>query len=164
VREEYLTGRAMPIDMLEHARWFYVYRLFDVEDRLLYVGMTADPYTRWAQHRGRKPWSHLVVSVRLERFAYINLALEAERVAIITEHPRFNVRSTKTGNQGVAERARAWQAQQSTGQCPSNAQAHAQADATNGRTRRTDADSPPPSVDIPHLVTRATSTIEDEVS
>lgn len=39
-----------------YARETAVYRLYDDEKRLLYVGVTCDLAVRWAAHRLEKPW------------------------------------------------------------------------------------------------------------
>ncbi len=93
MRDEFI-GRDIEVGKLEWARWFYVYRYYGAEGELLYIGFTADPYTRWRQHRRNSEWAPLAAFVRVERFAYEDLARIAETVAIRTETPRFNVKQT----------------------------------------------------------------------
>lgn len=95
---DFRDGHLMPITALDTMRWWYVYRYFDEASELLYVGVTADPYTRWLQHKRRSPWAEAVYAVSLERFAYEDLALLFEREAIREEAPKHNIRSTLEGN------------------------------------------------------------------
>jgi hypothetical protein len=37
-----------------------VYRLYDADRRLLYVGVAYDPAARWKQHRSRRWWKDVV--------------------------------------------------------------------------------------------------------
>lgn len=34
----------------------FIYRLYDAEHRLLYVGITWNPFVRWTAHATSKPW------------------------------------------------------------------------------------------------------------
>ncbi len=71
-----------------------VYRCFDAEGALLYVGCTNVFLTRLFQQSTpstRKPWWPRVVSITRETFPTMAEALVAERLAIQTEHPEFNI-------------------------------------------------------------------------
>lgn len=96
MRDEYL-GLRVPVLAMDHARWFYLYRLW-ADEVLLYVGVTGDVYTRWTQHRRRQPWGDEVTHVSAQRFAYLDLALDAERAAVLIERPLHNVRLTEADN------------------------------------------------------------------
>lgn len=67
-----------------------LYRLYDEEGVLLYVGIAGNPGRRFEQHRGQKPWWHEVSSMSLEHFDTRDEALIAEKDAIVTEHPLYN--------------------------------------------------------------------------
>lgn len=67
-----------------------VYRLFDSEGCLLYVGATLNPFARFAGHRTDRPWFFDVASVTFEHFEKRIDALEAEARAIRDEKPRYN--------------------------------------------------------------------------
>lgn len=67
-----------------------LYRLYDANDRLLYVGMTSDPKKRWAAHAVRKPWWPEVATRDVEWFADRKAAQEAEAAAIRGESPLYN--------------------------------------------------------------------------
>lgn len=85
-----------------------LYRLYDGEDALLYVGIAGNPGRRFEQHRKDKPWWGSVGAVRLEHFDTREEAMAAELDAIRTEHPRHNIvgRSLRPTNcPGVGRRA-----------------------------------------------------------
>lgn len=71
----------------------YVYRCYDAEDRLIYVGCTVDPATRIANHRAAAWWGTQIVRVRHTVFPDREHALRMERTAIGEEQPRWNLRS-----------------------------------------------------------------------
>lgn len=68
-----------------------LYRHFDYEGRLLYIGVAYDPAQRWHTH-ARSPWRKLVDRSRttIEWFATRELAEEAEERAIAAEKPLHN--------------------------------------------------------------------------
>lgn len=61
-----------------------LYRYFDAQDRLLYVGVSHNPFSREVQHNGSKDMT-LVRHVELEWLPNRETALAAERVAIDRE-------------------------------------------------------------------------------
>lgn len=70
----------------------YVYRCSDINDRLLYVGSTANEVGgRLADHKKFAAWWPEVQDVRVERFDHELAARGAEFRAIRTEHPIHNV-------------------------------------------------------------------------
>lgn len=74
-----------------------VYRLYDAEDQLLYVGVSNVVERRLRSHSFRTPtgseWWPLVAYCALEFFPIYHLALESERAAIRHELPIYNRRS-----------------------------------------------------------------------
>ena len=68
----------------------FVYRFYDVEDRLLYVGLTMDTNRRWEKHRRREWWA-AVARTDVQSFPDRESAKRAERVAINTESPLHNI-------------------------------------------------------------------------
>jgi hypothetical protein len=90
-----------------------LYRFFDSEGVLLYVGITLDPGARWKSHSKDKPWWLEVASVTVEQWPSREMVLQAERAAIISEHPKHNV-IYNNGNQvsarplDVLERMTEW--------------------------------------------------------
>ncbi|MGW2371707.1 GIY-YIG nuclease family protein [Kitasatospora sp. NPDC001683] len=67
-----------------------VYRLYDTDGSLLYVGITHNLEQRWADHRHWKRWWHLVHRSDIQWFPNRASALAAERAAVEAESPRFD--------------------------------------------------------------------------
>lgn len=68
-----------------------LYRLFAENGDLLYVGVGGNPGRRFEQYRRVKPWWDEVHTSTLDHYPTRESALEAERVAVIEEHPRYNI-------------------------------------------------------------------------
>lgn len=68
-----------------------LYRFYDNTDELLYVGITLDPGKRFKQHSTQKAWWSDVADITLQKFDSRIEVLAAEREAIKTESPRYNV-------------------------------------------------------------------------
>jgi len=68
-----------------------LYRHFDAEGRLLYVGISARALQRLATHGAVSHWFHLIVRVTLEHFPSRADALLAEAAAIKAEGPLHNI-------------------------------------------------------------------------
>lgn len=67
-----------------------LYRHFTADGRLLYVGISVDPFTRWTQHKCSREWIPLVARIELQWFTERWRALEAEQLALRTENPIYN--------------------------------------------------------------------------
>jgi hypothetical protein len=80
-----------------------LYRLFDADDTLLYVGITVDPETRWWNHAKEKSWWPEVANRTVEWFDNRAAAEAAEFTAIVTEDPRYNVEHSTTRKRGDAK-------------------------------------------------------------
>lgn len=68
----------------------YLYRFFDPAGQLLYVGISHRIENRFGTHKHQKPWDQ-VASIKIERFPTRLEAAQAERKAIATEKPAWNV-------------------------------------------------------------------------
>jgi hypothetical protein len=68
-----------------------LYRLFDEDDRLLYVGITWNVRNRFYAHKADKVWWDDVVRHELEEYPDRDSVLKAEMLAIKTELPIYNV-------------------------------------------------------------------------
>lgn len=68
-----------------------LYRFFNANSELLYVGISLSAVARAGQHRSTQPWWPQVARMEVERHPNRAAAIEAERVAIVAERPRFNV-------------------------------------------------------------------------
>ncbi|MFC9268967.1 GntR family transcriptional regulator [Streptomyces zhihengii] len=67
-----------------------LYRLFDADGRLLYIGISNNPEYRFNQHRRDKPWWPLVARNEVTWFDSLPDAAAAEKVAIKAESPAHN--------------------------------------------------------------------------
>lgn len=67
-----------------------LYRHFDGDGRLLYVGISLSAVARLAQHAHGSRWSHDIRRVDVEMHQTREAALAAERCAIVNEKPFYN--------------------------------------------------------------------------
>lgn len=72
------------------ARPTALYRLYDADGALLYVGITCDLDQRWKAH-ARKPWWPQVADKQVQWYDNRAQAGKAEVHAIVTEEPRHNI-------------------------------------------------------------------------
>ncbi|QGJ87583.1 G-I-Y-Y-I-G endonuclease [Gordonia phage Faith5x5] len=73
----------------------FVYRIYDEDGVLLYVGSTNSVRTRLNDHFIQKaPWFRFAHRVEMEQYATRYEAREAERAAILTEGPIGNTQNT----------------------------------------------------------------------
>lgn len=68
----------------------YLYRFFDAEDRLLYVGITRDVGSRFGAHRRQAGWWSEAVRCDYRALPDRPAAEAAEALAIATERPLHN--------------------------------------------------------------------------
>src|SRR5690606_6831850 len=68
-----------------------LYRHFDAEGRLLYVGISLNAFSRLMQHRRDSVWFRQIASVTIEWFPTRGKAVDAEVQAIRNERPLHNV-------------------------------------------------------------------------
>lgn len=68
-----------------------LYRFYDADEKLLYVGITDDPWRRWREHVRDKPWYPQVKHQAVTWYDARTAAEVAEYVAIRCEGPRFNI-------------------------------------------------------------------------
>ncbi len=68
-----------------------VYRLYNADNELLYVGTTNNLERRMQSHRYDKPWWPNVADIQTETFASAVEAVEAERAQIKSLEPKHNV-------------------------------------------------------------------------
>ena len=67
-----------------------LYRCFDAEGNLLYVGATKNVFQRIVEHKSQSYWSRYVTRVEIQHFDSRKEALAAEAVAITLENPKHN--------------------------------------------------------------------------
>lgn len=70
----------------------YVYRCYDADGVLLYVGCTVDLAARRQAHAAQSWWFPQVDTYRATIYPSRNRALDVEAAAIASEHPLWNVR------------------------------------------------------------------------
>ena len=68
-----------------------LYRHFDSEGRLLYVGISINPMIRFTQHKAEKDWIDEVKSITIDQFNSRKDAIYAEKKAIESEKPKYNI-------------------------------------------------------------------------
>jgi hypothetical protein len=68
-----------------------LYRHFNAAGDLLYIGISLSAVERLSAHMATSKWAGEIATVKIEYFDNRGLALNAERVAIISEKPIFNI-------------------------------------------------------------------------
>lgn len=67
-----------------------LYRHFDADGVLLYVGITGNPKRRLYEHKCRSRWAEQIDRVTVKWMPDLATARDAERIAIAKEGPLFN--------------------------------------------------------------------------
>lgn len=85
-----------------------LYRFFNAEGALLYVGISVNLPSRLSAHINEKEWWHEVVQVTVEMLPDRGAALKAEKLAIGAERPLYNIQHNTslqkfTGSSGVLD-------------------------------------------------------------
>jgi excinuclease UvrABC nuclease subunit len=78
-----------------------LYRFYDANDDLLYVGITKFFEPRLKQHYRNAEWFFDTAFVRLEHFATRQEVETAESYAIKNENPRYNIAKNPDKQQAV---------------------------------------------------------------
>lgn len=73
----------------------HLYRHFDKDDVLLYVGVSLRVLQRLGQHKANSHWFVRIAKVTLENYDSREAVLEAERQAILSEKPLHNYQREK---------------------------------------------------------------------
>jgi GIY-YIG catalytic domain-containing protein len=68
-----------------------IYRHFNAEGELLYVGISLSAIVRLAGHRNKSEWFDKIARVEIENLPNRSAALKAELLAIKTEKPKHNL-------------------------------------------------------------------------
>lgn len=92
-----VIGRADP-------QFRFLYRWFDAEGTLLYIGITTDPEARERRHRSGSWWFQWASRCEVDypQIMSQSVAEEAEQAAIVAEHPVFNKQGVEDPWQRVA--------------------------------------------------------------
>lgn len=91
---------------IDYKRRTALYRLFDADGRLLYVGITFDLRNRWADHSQGKSWWEAVVRREVEWHETRYSAEAAEGAAILAERPAYNIAGAVEAPTPVAPKVR----------------------------------------------------------
>ena len=89
IRQHLLGSPDAPVTTVREPS-YVLYRFYDVEHVLLYVGVTGKLSRRIKQHESTKSWWHKVASIKIERFPSQTDVFAAEKFAIVTEGPIYN--------------------------------------------------------------------------
>lgn len=69
-----------------------LYRHYDSNGELLYIGISLSAIRRLGEHAGRSHWYEDIVRVEIDTYPSIEAARDAERVAIKRERPKYNLK------------------------------------------------------------------------
>jgi excinuclease UvrABC nuclease subunit len=69
-----------------------LYRHFDKDGNLLYVGVSLNAIERTISHRDKSHWYQDIARIEIEWLHSRSAAYYAEKKAIQSEHPRYNIR------------------------------------------------------------------------
>jgi hypothetical protein len=94
-----------------------LYRFYDTTGALLYVGITVDAPRRFGRHSEDKPWWLEVARIDMEPFPDRDSVLVAERAAIQSEAPRYNIAHAR-GTQSAPTRYTPWRFAETPAQIP----------------------------------------------
>jgi len=87
-----------------------LYRHFDANGELLYVGISLSAIQRLSQHKTASPWFKEISRVEIEWHPTRKEALAVEKLAIVTENPKHNSVGCLTTIESREERIRAIEA------------------------------------------------------
>ena len=73
-----------------------LYRFYNSNRDLLYVGITKNVETRFSDHKRSKPWDE-IATITLQHFSTRSAASKAEIRAIAAEKPRWNIQRSDLG-------------------------------------------------------------------
>ena len=77
--------------MIRFASRYTLYRAFNANGELLYIGVTSDFKSRRKQHKITAPWRKQAATWTTEYVGcHFSDAITAERRAIVAEQPRYN--------------------------------------------------------------------------
>jgi Arm DNA-binding domain len=68
----------------------HLYRHYDFDGKLLYVGVSHNTIDRWTSHKRKASWVDLIATIRIDHYPTREAAEDAEADAILAERPRFN--------------------------------------------------------------------------
>lgn len=72
-----------------------LYRFYDKDGVLLYIGISCSFIRRMSQHKSNKDWWNRVAIIKRQPIFSRSMALKVEADAIRNEHPLFNLAGTE---------------------------------------------------------------------
>lgn len=73
-----------------YAKETALYRHFDANDELLYVGVSVNPFERTGEHKLKSRWFKKITTIKIEWYENRDDAEDAEFLAIRDEKPKYN--------------------------------------------------------------------------
>ena len=67
-----------------------VYRFYDADDALLYVGITNNLTIRWSEHKSKPWWRNEAYRYDVQWYSNREMAKAEEKRAIRSEFPKYN--------------------------------------------------------------------------
>lgn len=83
--------RQRSLNLVNESHSHTLYRMFNADEKLLYIGLTKNPSDRFTQHSRDKHWWSDVSVIRVEHFATRRDLMNAEAKAIKYEKPIHNI-------------------------------------------------------------------------
>jgi len=77
---------------------YFVYRIYDADKRLIYVGFTKNLEARIQTHTAHTWWGDQIAAIDAEPYDTSSSARAAETAVILTENPRWNTRGKWAAN------------------------------------------------------------------
>lgn len=74
----------------------HLYRHYDGNGELLYIGISLSAVQRLSQHMSGSNWADEIASIEVEYYPDRDAALRAEKAAIEAEQPRYNITYNRT--------------------------------------------------------------------
>lgn len=74
-----------------------LYRHYNKEGILLYVGVSLSSLQRLGQHSNNAHWFNSITDIKMKSYASRDIALKKEKEAIISEQPLYNIRHNYSG-------------------------------------------------------------------
>jgi predicted GIY-YIG superfamily endonuclease len=82
----------------------YLYRVYDNEQKLIYVGISLSFFSRLQQHKKNSVWFDRMSTVTLTQYTAREEALFAEATAINTENPQMNIMRPRSKELELAQK------------------------------------------------------------
>ena len=79
-----------PLTRAEAPDLKHLYRHYDFDGKLLYVGVSNNVLRRWDDHKHKATWADQVAVITVDHYPTREAAEDAEADAILAEKPRFN--------------------------------------------------------------------------